>query len=101
MNIRQSGIIAALLIFFAISISGCTTTYLELKSWEGRKISDLYFEWGKADEVQGSYNRVHTWYFENKNKGKTCTKSFYTKYDGHAEIIVDTKYKDCLFLTIK
>jgi len=62
MQRRQTGIIAILLILFAIAITGCTTTYLELKGWEGRKISDLYFEWGKADEVEAAqkYYKFHT-----------------------------------------
>ena len=103
MHKSKIGIITTLMIFFTISIGGCTTTYLDMKSWEGRTINDLYFEWGKADEVEGSYDRVHTWFFERTVDGevKTCKKSFYTRYDGREEVIVDTKYSDCLFLTAK
>ena len=103
MQKSKIGIITTFMVFSIISLGGCTTTYLEMKSWEGRTINDLYFEWGKADEVEGSYNRVHTWFFERTVDGevKTCKKSFYTRYDGHAEIIVDTKYSDCLFLIAK
>ena len=95
--------IAALMIICVIAISGCTTTYLDMKSWEGRSIDDLYFEWGKADEVEPSskpYGRVHTWFFERTVDGqdKTCKKSFYTRITGNEEVIVDTSYKDCLFL---
>lgn len=103
MQIRQTTTIASLLILFAIAITGCTTTYLQLKAWEGRKISDLYFEWGKADEVGNAQNyyKVHTWISTRKDgdKEKTCRKSFYTKYDGHDEEIVKTSYSGCLFLT--
>jgi hypothetical protein len=100
------GSITTLLVVSIIFLAGCTTTYLELKSWEGRTINDLYFEWGKADEVGPSNKpsgRVHTWYFDRTVDGevKTCKKSFYTRYDGRAEVIVDTKYSDCLFLTAK
>jgi hypothetical protein len=102
MQRRKIGIVMTLMLFSIISTGGCTTIYKDMKSWEGRTINDLYFEWGKADEV-GSLNtggRVHTWYFERMVDGqvKTCTKSFYTRYDGHAEVIIDTSYKDCLFL---
>ena len=34
----------AMMFFFSITIVGCTTTYLDMKSWEGRTINDLYFE---------------------------------------------------------
>jgi pimeloyl-ACP methyl ester carboxylesterase len=48
---------------FLASLVSCTTTYLDMKSWEGSIINDLYFEWGKADEVEASsrtYGRIHT-----------------------------------------
>ena len=103
MQMRQMITIASLLILFTITSTGCTTTYLQLKAWEGRKISDLYFEWGKADEIGSAqgYYQVHTWISKRKNDGKekTCRKSFYTKYDGHDEEIVKTSYSGCLFLT--
>ena len=106
MQKKKIGIITTLMVFFIITNGGCTTTYLDMQSWEGRTINDLYFEWGKADEVEPSnkpYGRVHTWFFERTVDGqvKTCKKSFYTRYDGREEVIVDTKYSDCLFLTAK
>jgi hypothetical protein len=105
MQKSKIGIMMILMIFSHISIVGCTTTYLDMKSWEGRTINDLYFEWGKADEVESlnTGGRVHTWFFERTVDGqvKTCKKSFYTRYDGHPEVIVDTSYSDCLFLTAK
>jgi len=77
----------------------------DLSGWEGRTINDLYFEWGKADEVESlnTGGSVHTWFFERTVDGqvKTCKKSFYTRYDGHDEVIVDTSYSDCLFLIAK
>ena len=76
-----------------------------MKEWEGRTINDLYFDRGKADEVEelGGGKRVHIWYSERTVKGevKTCTKKFFTRYDGRDEIIVDTKYSGCLFLMAK
>ena len=98
-------IITILMVFSLIAIGGCTTTYLDMKSWEGRTINDLYFEWGQADAVEplNTGGRVHTWFFERTVDGqvKTCKKSFYTRYDGHPEVIVDTSYTDCLFLIAK
>ena len=105
MQKRNRGIIMILMAFSIMSIGGCTTTYLDLKRWEGRTINDLYFEWGKADkvEVTKTGETAHTWLFKRDVDGqvKTCEKSFYTRYDGHAEVIVDTSYKDCLFLIAK
>jgi hypothetical protein len=76
-----------------------------MKSWEGRTIHDLYFEWGKPDEVEplSTNGNAHTWYFERTVDGqvKTCKKTFYTRYTGHAEVIIDTSYSDCLFLIAK
>ena len=89
-------------VFVLITLVGCTTTYLDMKRWEGRTINDLYFEWGKADEVESliTGGRVHTWFFERTVDGKvkSCKKSFYTRNTGNAELIIKTSYKDCLFL---
>ena len=98
-------IFVSLMAFFIVSITACTTTYLSMKNWEGRTVNDLYFEWGKPDKVESSTNNrtAHTWYFERTDDGlnKTCTKTFYSRNDGHGDIIVDTSYKDCLFLIAK
>ena len=105
MQKRKTGIVSSLILFSIIALTGCTTTYLDMQRWEGRTINDLYFEWGKADKVDAlnTGGRVHIWYFKGADNGqeKTCTKSFYTRNDGYAEVIVDTKYKDCHFLTAK
>lgn len=101
MQTNRTGFVLNMMFLSSILLGGCTTTYLDMKSWEGRTINDLYFEWGKADKVEYKGNfRVHSWLFERSvdGKSKTCTKSFYARYDGHEEIIVDTKYSDCLFL---
>ena len=101
---RQNSTFVMLLILLVISITGCTTTYLELQSWEGRSINDLYFDRGKADEVGSAkkYYRVHTWFSKGKDgKEKGCRQSFYTRNTGTDEIIVDTKYSGCHFLTVK
>jgi hypothetical protein len=99
------GMVTTLMMLSIISIGGCTTTYLDMKRWHGQTVNDLYFEWGKPDEV-GSLNtggRVHTWFFERKVDGKvkTCKKSFYTRNTGNAEVVIKTSYKDCLFLIAK
>jgi len=44
MEIRKIETISPLMILFLMSMAGCTTTYLDMKSWEGRTINDLYFE---------------------------------------------------------
>ena len=79
MNNTKAVYIWALMVFSIITLVGCTTTYLDLKGWEGRTINDLYFEWGKADKVDvlNTGGRVHTWVFERTVDGKvkTCTKS--------------------------
>ena len=99
------GPMMVLLLFFGISMGGCTTTYKVMKAWEGRSINDLYFEWGKADKVEStnSGGRAHIWFFERRDDGelKTCTKTFYTQNYGRGEEIVDTAYKDCLFFTLQ
>ena len=105
MKIRTIGMIASLMVFSMITIGGCTTTYKQMKDWEGRTINDLYWEWGKPDEVVGANTggRVYTWYstWEDDGEEKTCRKSFTTSYDGHDEVIIDTSYENCHFLTIK
>ena len=105
MQKMKIGIVTTLMVFSIITIGGCTTTWLDMKSWEGRTINDLYFEWGKADKVENTNTgeRAHTWYFERKDNGqvKTCTKTFYTRNTGHAEVIKRTSYSDCLFLIAK
>ena len=96
-----------LLLFLMIvifSFTGCTTTYLDLKSWEGKHISDLYFERGKADEFGSAkhYYRVHTWFSRGKDGTENgCRQSFYTHNKGTDEVIVDTKYEGCHFMTLK
>ena len=94
----------SLVIFSYLFIGGCTTTYLEMQSWEGRSLNDLYFEWGKPDVIENTKKgRVYTWVYKRNDDGKvkTCRKSFYTQDDGHGEVIVDTKYSGCHFLTLK
>ena len=104
MQNRKFGIIAALM-GLSVIIGGCTTTYLSLKSWEGRSVKDLYFEWGPPDsvDVTDTGKTAYIWVFERTVDGqvKTCEKSFYTRNTGNAEVIVDTSYKDCLFLIAK
>ena len=99
------GFITTLMVFSIISIAGCTTTYLYMTDWEGQTIDELYWDLGKADKVEdlNTYERVHTWYSTWTDDGqvKTCTKSFYTTNDGHAEVITNTSYSDCPFLTPK
>ena len=100
MHKARPGIIPALMILSIMAISGCTTTWLDMKSWHGRTLDDLYFEWGKPDEIEGSgYTWISTW--TDNGEEKTCRKTFYTRYDGHAEVIVKTSYSDCHFLTTK
>ena len=108
MQVIKIRIIPALLAFFTItvglSIGGCTTTYLDMKSWEGRTVHDLYFEMGKPDEIDSEGgNTVYIWISERTVDGqvKTCTRKFYAKNYGHGEVIVDTRYSGCLFLTVK
>ena len=95
----------AMMFFFSITIVGCTTTYLDMKNWEGRTVNDLYFEWGKADkvEVTNKGETAHTWVFKREVDGqvKTCEKTFYSRNTGNDEVIVNTSYKDCLFLIAK
>lgn len=68
-------------------------------------MNDLYFEWGKADEVESlnTGGRAHAWFFERKVDGmvETCKKTFYTRNTGNDEVIVKTSYKNCLFLIAK
>jgi len=103
MQIRKIEIIAILMVFSLISTGGCTTTYLYMKDWEGQPIDELYWDLGKADKVEdlNTYERVHTWYSTWTDDGqvKTCQKSFYTRNDGHAEVIINTSYSDCPYLT--
>ena len=64
------------MIFSLAALTGCTTTCLDMKSWHGRSINDLYFEWGTADEASPAnkpYGRVHSWFFERKIDGKVKT----------------------------
>ena len=101
---RQNSNVVILVILMAISMMGSTTTYLKLQSWEGRSINDLYFDRGKAHEVSSAkkYYRVHTWFSKGKDgREKGCRQSFYTRDIGSDEIIVDTKYSGCHFLTVK
>lgn len=97
--------ISALLAFSIMSATGCTTTWLDMQSWHGRTVNDLYFEWGKADRVENisTGERVHTWISERTVDGqvKTCEKSFYARNTGNKEVITRTSYSGCLFLTVK
>jgi hypothetical protein len=99
------GIIASLIAFFIITIGGCTTTYKQMKSWKGRTVNDLYWDFGKADKVEqvNTHERVYIYFLERTDDGqvKTCTKKFYTRNNGHAEVIIDTSYTDCHFITLK
>ena len=94
--------ISSFMLFVIFALAGCTTTYLDMKRWHGRTINDLYFEWGKPDEVVSlnTGGRAHTWFFERKGDGKdkVCKKTFYTRNTGNDEVITKTSYKDCLFL---
>ena len=76
-----------------------------MKDWEGRSVSDLYWDLGKADKVEqvNVHERVYTWYFKRSDGGevRTCTYNFYTRNNGHFEEIIDTSYDDCLFFTLK
>lgn len=103
MQHMKTGMVATLMLFSFLALSGCTTTYLDLKSWEGRTLNDLYFEWGKPDDIEITKDNrtAYTWHFEREVDGKavTCKKYFYTRNTGNEEVIVDTYYKDCLFLT--
>ena len=104
MQLNKISIVTALMVFFMLSIGGCTTTYLDMKSWEGRTVSDLYFEWGKPDKIGSEDGKqVYIWITERTVDGevKTCTKKFYAKDYGQGEVIVDTKYSGCLFLMLK
>lgn len=105
MQKTKTRIISIMTLLAIITLAGCTTTWLAMKEWEGRSINDLYFDRGKADEVESlnTGGRVHIWYSERTVKGevKTCTRKFYTRNDGHGEVIIDTKYSGCLFLMAK
>lgn len=105
MSKRKIVMFISLMLFFIISLSGCTTTYLDMKKWHGRTINDLYFDRGKADKVEtvDGGARVHIWYSKRTVDGqvKTCTKKFYARNTGNAEVIYRTKYSGCLFLTAK
>lgn len=105
MQKRKIVLISTLMFLFAFTLVGCTTTYLDMKKWEGRTINDLYFDRGKADEVEvlGGGERVHIWHSKRTVDGqvKTCTKKYYARNTGNTEVIIDTKYSGCLFLIAK
>lgn len=106
MHSRKIGITAALTVFAMICVGGCTTTYKSMKNWEGRTTEDLYWELGKPDEVEqiDTYNRVFTYISTRTNDDgevKTCRKSFIARNYGHAEVITNTSYSGCLFLTFE
>ena len=105
MQNRKNGIISLLLVCSIMSVAGCTTTWLDMKSWEGRTVNDLYFELGKADEVENTKanERVHTWISTRSVDGevKTCRKSFYARNTGNEEVITRTSYSGCHFFTLK
>jgi len=97
---------AAILMIFVMLFSGaCTTTYKQMKNWEGRTINELYWDWGKADEVvdTGPYSRSYTWFSTWTDNGqvKTCRKSVSTTNNGDAEVITGTTYENCPFITAK
>ena len=102
---RKIRVVTALIVLSMICISACTTTYKKTKDWEGRKIDELYWEWGKADEVVdvGPYARVYTWISTWTDNGqvKTCRKSFSATDNGYGEVITGSSYKDCPFITAK
>lgn len=105
MQKRKIRFISILIFLFSFTLVACTTTYLDMKKWEGRTINDLYFDHGKADEVEvlGGGKRVHIWHSKRTVNGQveTCTKKFYTRNAGHNEVIINTKYSNCLFLIAK
>ena len=106
MHSRKIGIIAALTVFAVICIGGCTTTYKSMKDWEGRTVDDLYWELGPPDEVEqvNVYERVFTYTSTRTDDDgvvKTCRKSFTARNYGNAEVITNTSYSGCLFLTLE
>ena len=106
MHSSKIGIIATLMLVCMICIGGCTTTYKSMKNWEGRTVDDLYWELGKPDEVEqvNTHDRVFTYISTRTNDDgevKTCRKSFYARNYGNAEVITDTSYSECLFLTLE
>ena len=104
MHSRKIGIVAALMVCGIFGIAGCTTTYKSTKDWEGRTVQDLYWDLGKADEIEqvNTHVRVFTYvstWTDDDGEIKTCRKSFYAQNNGDAEVITSTSYSGCRFLT--
>ena len=96
--------ITLLAVLALVLLGGCTTTYKYLEDWEGRSVEDLYFEWGKPDEVSSDgRDTVHTWISTRTVDGevRSCRKSFVTRNYGNKEVVIDTSYEDCPFFTLK
>lgn len=92
-------------VLFLIFIAGCTTMFKDMRSWEGRTASELYWEMGSPDTIETLDNgsRVLTWIETWTKDGEvhTCRKSFTVVATGEDEEITDTSYSDCPFMTFK
>jgi hypothetical protein len=94
-----------LLVLFLIFIAGCTTTYKDMKSWEGHTVKEMYWDMGPPDTIEelGSGYRVMTWIrtWTKDGKVRTCRRSFTVVLTGYDEEVTDTSYSDCPFITYK
>ena len=102
----NGGFMKKLLALFLFIIAGCTTMFADMRSWEGRTVDELYWDMGSPDRIEPIDNahRVFTWeeeWTDSKGEVHTCEKSFTGYYDGSEEVITDTEYSDCPFMTMK